>query len=167
MLNAPDGESEHFVDFTHPLRVTASKVVVYGHEMNAAPGERIQVNRTGCDQSFALTGRHLGNFAFVQDDSTNELNIEMNHVPDDLLVTDKNRFPTEPACHILYEGERLGQNRVQSASEFVWIVDVREILLPLSGLLRELIFRERLKSLLELIDLFDERSNSFDLPLVL
>ena len=166
MLNATDGESEHFVDFTHPLRVAPSEVVVYCHQMNAAPGERIQVDWTGGDQRFAFTGGHLGNLAFVQDDSPDELNIEMNHVPDDLLVTNQNRSPPESACRIFHQGECLGQNRAQTTCELVWIVKVREILFPLSRLLPELIFRERLKFQLELIDLLDERSNSFDLPLV-
>ena len=44
---------------------------------------------------------------------------------------------------------------------------LRQILFPLSRLLAKLIFRERLKLLLELIDLIDERANSSDLPLVL
>ena len=94
VLNATDGEPEHFVDFAHPLRVATSEVIVYGHQVNAAPGESIQVDRTSCDESFAFTGRHFSDLAFVQDDSADELNIEMNHVPDDLLVTDQNR-----SCH--------------------------------------------------------------------
>jgi hypothetical protein len=91
----------------------------------------------------------------------------MNHVPDDLLVTDKNRFAPKAPGRILDQGERLGQNRVQTASQFVRIVDIRKILFPLSRLFAKLIFRERLELLLEAIDPIDERANSFDLPLVL
>jgi hypothetical protein len=43
----------------------------------------------------------------------------MNHVPDDLLVTDKDRFATESAGRILYQSKCLGKNRVQSPGEFV------------------------------------------------
>jgi len=103
----------------------------------------------------------------VQNDPTDELNIEMNHVPDDLLITDEDSFVTEPACRVLDEGKCLGQNGMQTTREFVGIVDVGKILFPLRRLLAELIFRECLKLLFQLIDLFDERANSFDLPLVL
>ncbi len=160
VLNASDGEPEQFVDFTHPFRVTTSQVIVNGHEVNATPGKSVEVNRTGRDESFTLTGRHFSNLAFVQHNPADELNIEMDHVPDDRLVTDKDGFAAEPARRILYEGERLGQNRVQTACKFVRIIDVRQIFFPLSRFFPELIFSEGLKLLFQLVDLFDKRANS-------
>ena len=56
---------------------------------------------------------------------------------------------------------------MQTATQFVRIVDIGKILFPPSRLFAKLIFRERLKLLLEAIDLIDERTNPFDLPLVL
>jgi hypothetical protein len=103
----------------------------------------------------------------MQHDSADQLNIEMNHVPNDLLIANEDGFAAEPARRVFHEGKGVRQDLKQTAVEFVGIVNIGQILFPLGRLLPELIFRERLKLLFQAIDLFREGSNSFDLPLVL
>src|ERR1700756_3882435 len=104
MLDAPYGEPEHLIDFTHPLSVAAREVIVHGYKVNTTPGKRVQIDRTSCNESFPFTGRHFSDFTFVQDDPTYELHIKMDHVPDDRLVTDKDSTTTETPCHVFHQG---------------------------------------------------------------
>ena len=64
----------------HPLGVTASQVVVDRDKMDAFPGQRVQVHRQGSDQRFTFTGLHLGNFALVEDDTTDQLHVVVAHL---------------------------------------------------------------------------------------
>ena len=158
------------VDNGYPVLEHVKKLVK--DEIIWAPGHRRRLRAHHARRRFRPAHRagrldRFSDLAFVQDDPTDELNIEMNHVPDDLLIADQDRFATQPPRRILYQSKCLRKNRVQTASEFIGIVDVGKILFPLRCLLAKLIFRERLKLLFQLIDLFDERANSFDLPLVL
>src|SRR5271156_5380252 len=36
-----DGQAQHFVDGTHPLRVATREVIVYGDDVNAQTGQRV------------------------------------------------------------------------------------------------------------------------------
>ena len=112
VLNASDGESKKFVDLAHPFSVTPSQVIVNGYQVDAPTGKSVEINRASRDQRFTFARGHLSYLAFVQHDPADELNVEMDHVPLDRLVTDKNGFSPKPACRVLYGSERLGQNRV-------------------------------------------------------
>ena len=71
------GQSQEAVDLAHPGGVAAGEVVVHGHHMYALAGECIEIDRERCDESFAFTGLHLGDHAFVQHHAANQLNVEM------------------------------------------------------------------------------------------
>ena len=72
-----DGEAEELVDLAHPFGVAAGEVVVDGDHMNAAAGERVEIDRKGGDQRLAFAGLHLRDAAFVQYHAAGELDVEM------------------------------------------------------------------------------------------
>src|SRR6185295_832044 len=52
--NATNCDTQEAIDGAHPLTVTSSQVIVHGHYMNTAGGERIQVNGQCRDERFAF-----------------------------------------------------------------------------------------------------------------
>ena len=72
-----DGEPEERVDAAHPFRVALGEVVVDGDDVDAAAGERVQVDGEGGDERLAFAGLHLGDRAFVQDHAADELHVEV------------------------------------------------------------------------------------------
>ena len=64
----------------HPFGIAARQIVVDRDNMHTFSGQGIQVGRQGRCQRFALTGFHLGNFAFMQNDSADQLDIKMSHI---------------------------------------------------------------------------------------
>ena len=74
-----DREAEHLVDGAHPFGVAAGQVVVDGDDVDALARERVQEGGQGGDERFAFAGLHFGDFALVQDDSADELHVEMAH----------------------------------------------------------------------------------------
>ena len=45
--NAADGQAEKFVNRAHPFRVARGEIIVHRHDVDAAAGERIEINRQG------------------------------------------------------------------------------------------------------------------------
>ncbi len=45
VLNTADRQPEQVEKLAHPLRVAAREIIVYGHEVRAASGQRIQIER--------------------------------------------------------------------------------------------------------------------------
>ena len=72
-----DGEAEELVDLAHPFGVAAGEVVVDGDDVDAAAGERIEIDGKRRDQRLAFAGLHLGDAAFVQDHAADQLDVEM------------------------------------------------------------------------------------------
>ena len=72
-----DGETEELVDAAHPLRVALGQVVVDRHDVHAAPGQRIEIDRQRGDQRLALARLHLGDLALVQHHAADQLHVEM------------------------------------------------------------------------------------------
>ena len=75
--DAADGQAQELVDGAHPGGVALGKVVVHGDDVDAAPGERIEIDGQGRDQRLALAGLHLGDAALVQHHAADELHVEM------------------------------------------------------------------------------------------
>ena len=75
-LDVGDGHAEPLEDAAVPLGVALGEVVVDGHEVGAAAGERVQVERHARDEGLAFTGLHLGDVALVQDDAAHHLDVE-------------------------------------------------------------------------------------------
>ena len=72
-----DGEPEEFVDLPHPFGVALGEIVVDGDDVNAAAGERVEIDRKGGDQGLAFAGLHFRDAALVQHHAADELNVEV------------------------------------------------------------------------------------------
>jgi hypothetical protein len=79
----------------------------------AFSGERVEVEGQGGDEGLAFAGGHLGDFALVEGDAADELHVEMNHVPDQLMVADHDGASAEAAGGVLHRGEGLGKDGVE------------------------------------------------------
>ena len=73
-------QSQEVVQPSHPQCVTTGKIIIYGHDVNAIARQRIQVDREGCCQGFALTSAHLGYFPVMQRHTTQKLHIKVPHL---------------------------------------------------------------------------------------
>ena len=58
------------------LGVALGEVVVDGHEVDALARKRVQVERHGRDEGLPLSGLHLRDIAFVEDDRAHQLHVE-------------------------------------------------------------------------------------------
>ena len=72
-----DGRAERVVDGGHPARTGLGEVVVCRDEVGALPLKRVRVEREGGHERLAFSCSHLGDVAFVERETTHELDIEM------------------------------------------------------------------------------------------
>ncbi|RMV05524.1 hypothetical protein ALP17_05450 [Pseudomonas savastanoi] len=78
------GQTEEFVQRTHPVGISASEIVVHGDYVNALAGKRIEVHSQRTDQGFTFTGTHFRDLTFVQGHTADQLNVEVAHAHDAL-----------------------------------------------------------------------------------
>ena len=78
----PTRQAEEIVERAHPLGVAFGQVIVDGDDVDAAPGERVQVDRQRRDERLAFAGAHLGDVAFVQHLAAHDLHVEVAHAQD-------------------------------------------------------------------------------------
>ncbi len=142
-----DGEAEELVDLPHPFGVALGEVVVDRHDMDAAAGERVEVDRQGRDQRLAFAGLHLGDAAVVQDHAADELDVEM--------------ALAEGALGGLAAG---GEGRYQDIVEGLAVV--RELLLELGGARPQRVVGELFQLLFQRVDLRHARLIGLDPALV-
>ena len=127
-----DGEAEEGVEPAHPLGVAPGEVVVHGHDVHAAPRQRVEVNRQRGDQRLALARLHLGDLAVVQHHAADQLHVE---VPQ----------PQHPARRLPHGRERLRQQRVKRLAG-------RQATAELGGLALQRLVGERLHGRLQRVD---------------
>ncbi len=72
-------QPKQVVDRRHPAGVAAGEVVVHGHQVYPASGERVQIKGQGGDQCLAFTCAHLGDPANVQGHPADHLDVIMTH----------------------------------------------------------------------------------------
>ncbi len=72
-----DAEPEEFVDLPHPFGVALGEVVVDGDDMDAAAGERIEIDRQRRHQGLAFAGFHFRDAALVEHHAADQLHVEM------------------------------------------------------------------------------------------
>ena len=72
---------------SHPFGVTFGEVVIDSDHMYSLASQCIKEYRKGCYEGFSLSCRHLGNLALVEDDTADELDIIMDHVPCDFIAS--------------------------------------------------------------------------------
>ena len=108
--DAADGQAEKFVDRAHPFRVARREIIVHGHDVDAAPGERVEIDRQGADERLALAGGHFRDLAIVQSDAADELHVERDHFPAERMFADDDiRFTFgQPAAGVFDHGKGFG-----------------------------------------------------------
>ena len=79
MDNEAYGKAEEFIDLSHPFAVALCQVIIDRNDVNAFPFQGIQVNRSGSYQGFTFTGTHFSNITAVENNTANQLHIEMAH----------------------------------------------------------------------------------------
>ena len=77
---------EH-VKRTHPFGVTFGEVIIHGNYVYAVSGQCVEEYRECSHQCFTFTGCHFRNLTFMQNDTTKELYIVVNHVPQCIVTT--------------------------------------------------------------------------------
>ena len=75
---------EH-VERSHPFRVSFGEVVIHSHHVDTLSGKRIEEYRQSRNESLTLTGSHLGNLSLMKNDTTDNLDIVVDHVPGNLV----------------------------------------------------------------------------------
>ncbi len=141
-----DREAEEIVDLAHPLGVALGQVVVDGDDVDAAPGQRVEIDRQRRDQRLAFAGLHLGDPALVQDHAADELHVEM--------------ALAERALGGLAAG-REGRNQ-----DVVERLAFGDLLLEVLGAGAQRLVGQLLKLLLQRVDLVHARLIALDAPLV-
>ncbi len=72
-----DRQPQERVDLAHPFGIALGQVIVDGDDVNAAAGERVEIDRQRRDQRLAFAGLHLGNLAVVLHHAADQLHVEM------------------------------------------------------------------------------------------
>ena len=97
--------------------------------MNAAPAQSVQIDWRSSHQGLAFAGRHLRDAAAMEDDSADELNVEMDHLPGRLVADRKGVLAIgKTASALLYDRECFGQNLLQTQLKSAGVGDPRELL---------------------------------------
>ena len=71
------GQAQRLVHRGHPGRIPLREVVVYGHDVNAAPRQRIEVDSQGRHQGFSFPGAHFRNAPLMEGHSAHELYVKV------------------------------------------------------------------------------------------
>ena len=72
-----DGQPEEPVQASHPFGVASREVVVHGHDVDTAPGKRVQVRGQRGGERLAFAGLHLGDPAEMQCGAAHHLHVEV------------------------------------------------------------------------------------------
>jgi len=155
LLDTADTEAEELIEVAHPFGVATREVVVGGDELGVAADEGVEIKRKRGDEGLAFAGGHLGNLALVQGNATDELHVVVDHVPRELMVTDYHRAATQAAGTVFDDGKGLGQNLVKGLPGF-------QAGAELVRLGAELVIREQLVLLFELVDAGDDGPARFE-----
>jgi len=167
VLDDAGSEPQECVELAHALGIAPGEVVIDRDHMDAAAREGIQIDREGGDEGLALAGGHLGNAPLVEHDASDELHIEMHHVPGVIMIADDKLLPDHPAGGILHHRKGLGQDLLKTLLKECGILDLRKLGLPGGGLFTKGLFRKSLQADLDLIDFGDKRKQPAHLALVL
>ena len=81
LVDAVYTETVEHIERAHPFGVTLGQVVVDRHHVNTIARKSIEEDRKGGHKGLSFTRCHFGNLAFVENYTTEQLNIVVNHVP--------------------------------------------------------------------------------------
>jgi hypothetical protein len=127
---------EEAVDASHPVRVALREVVVDGDEVDAAAGERVEIDRQRGHERLALARAHFRDLAVVERHAADQLDVEMTHLQHAL-------------ARLAHDGKRLRQERVERLA-------VRRAAFELRGLRLQLPIGQRADAGLQRVDLADD-----------
>ena len=152
----------------HPFRVAPGQVIVYRYQVRAAASERVQVKRQRGDQSFAFAGRHLRDSAPVQNDTAEQLHVEVHHVPDHRLIAHREAVSPilEPARGVFHHRKCFRQNFIQLFPLLLQVRNLRDLFLPVRSFCPQLVVRQALELLVELVDPANSRHQTLELALI-
>ena len=141
-----DRQAEELVDLAHPFGVALGEIIVDGDDVDAAAGERVEIDGEGGDQRLAFAGLHLGDFAVVQHHAADELHVEM-------------PLAERTLCRLAHGGEGRHQDVVQ-------LLALGELLLEIFGPRAQRLVGELFQLRFERVDRLDARAIRADAPLV-
>lgn len=97
------------------MAIAAGQVIVDGNQVCAIPRQRIQVEGRNCYERFPFAGGHFGDLALVKDDATHELDVVGDHVPNDLVTSDRVRVAAfcKAAADFFEESKGFGKDLIQ------------------------------------------------------
>ena len=78
-------ETVELIERSHPLGVTFREVVVHCDYMYSLSCQRIEEYRKCRNESLTLSCSHLGDLTLMKNNTTDELNVIVNHIPCDLI----------------------------------------------------------------------------------
>ena len=79
MNDEADGETQEFIYLSHPFAVSFRQIIIDGNDMDALAIQCIQIDWCRSDQRLAFAGTHLGNVSTMQNNTTDQLGIEVTH----------------------------------------------------------------------------------------
>ena len=125
VLNDPHAEPNESVELSHPLGVALGEVVIHCHHMHTASRKGIQINSQCADECLAFASRHLSNTTAMQHHATDELHVEMNHVPYQGISAHHELASTQATRAIFHHREGLGENCIQLGGQHVGVGNFR------------------------------------------
>ena len=87
LVDTINAQTVEHIERTHPLRVTLCQIVVHCYYVNTVTCQRIQEYRQGSHKCLTLTSCHLGYLTLMQNNTTKQLNIVVNHFPLQVVTT--------------------------------------------------------------------------------
>ncbi len=81
LVYAVYAQSVELIKRSHPLGVSLCQIVVNRNHVHTESGKCVQEHWKGRNQGLSFTSCHLGDLALVQNDTSDQLHIVMNHIP--------------------------------------------------------------------------------------
>ena len=81
LIDAIHTQSVEHIERTHPLRVTLCQIVIHCDNMHTIASQCIEEHRKRCHERLTFTRCHFRNLTLMQNHTTEELHIIVNHVP--------------------------------------------------------------------------------------
>ena len=154
VLDAADRKAEELEHAADPLGVAEREVVVHGDELAVVAGKRVQVQRHGGDERLAFAGGHFRDLALMEHDAADDLHVERDHVPHEVVAADLVGAPDHAAAGVLHDGERLAHHGVERFALGVAVLELLRF-----GF--QLLVGERLVRFLQGVDLRHQGTQAF------
>ena len=135
------------MNLTHPLRVTLGQIIVDCDDTYALSFKSVQICRKCTDESLTFTGSHLSDTSLMQDDATDQLNMEVFH-------------SQNTSRSFAHDRIGFGKNVIEGLS-------ARETVLEFRCLCLQFFIRERQHIGAKCLDLIYDRHDTFEFPVTM